>query len=594
MNAAQARRPAAEAARVGAARAKLVFYLLLFVATCVAGRFFVVQVRDGPMLAHRAYEQHLTTIEFPAHRGSIYDRNGDTLVRSLPSQSVFVRTANVADVAATARALAPYLPDKSVPELEEYLRSRHPYVQLEHKVRREQADAIAKLGLPGISIVPEQTGMRFVPSGHLASTVIGFTGFDENGLDGVEYAFDSLLSGTSGEMVLEGDQFGRALPFAQPRVVVAPKSGHSLVLTLDSFLQYNAERILHETIARYRAQNGSIVVMDPHTGEVLALANDPDFDVRDYGRYSVDALRDRAVTDAYEPGSTFKLITAAAALESGKVTPDDRFPARDTLQIGGRTIHNAEDGFLAGSSDTENLEEIIAKSHNVGAAEVGLRIGRATMYDMLQRFGFGTSTEIGLPGENPGIVPRLADWSETSLPTIAFGHGIATTPLALARAYCAIANGGLLLRPRILAAILDGDGRTIYRYGPEIERRVISSRTAAILRRYLRAVVVRGTGHPAAEVPGYTTAGKTGTAQVAEDGYYAAGKYVASFVGFVPAEAPRFVILVKISEPQGAIYGGVVAAPAFARLAKIAMMHAGIVPSDTRLVRAAVSSKHHS
>jgi cell division protein FtsI/penicillin-binding protein 2 len=589
-----ARRPAAQAARVSAARAKLVFYVLLGIALCVAARFFEIQVRDGPLLAHRAYEQHLTTIEFPAHRGTIFDRNGDALVRSLPSQSVYAHTANVSDAAGTARALAPYLPDKSVPEIEEYLRSKYAYVQLEHKVRREAADAIAKLALPGISIVPELTGVRFVPSGHLASTVLGFTGFTENGLDGVESAYDSLLKGKSGEMALEGDKFGRAFPFSQPHVVVAAKPGYSLVLTLDAFLQYNAERILGETIARYHAQSGSIVVMDPHSGEVLALANAPDFDVREYDRYSVDSQRDRAVADAYEPGSTFKLITAAAALESGKVTPDDRFPARDTLQVGGRTIHNAEDGFLPGSSDTENLEEIIANSHNVGAAEVGLRIGRATMYDMLERFGFGEATEVGLPGESEGIVPKLADWSDTSLPTIAFGHGIATTPLALARAYCAIANGGLLLRPRILAAILDGDGHTVYRYGPEIERRVISDRTAAILRGYLRAVVVRGTGHPAAEVPGYTTAGKTGTAQVAEDGYYAAGKYVASFVGYIPAEAPRFVILVKISEPQGAIYGGVVAAPAFAQLAKIAMMHAGVLPSGTRLVRAAVSSKHHS
>ena len=331
---------------------------------------------------------------------------------------------------------------------------------------------------------------------------------------------------------------GARLPFAQPRVVVAAKAGHSLALTIDSFIQYSAEKVLHDTIAEFHAKSGSIVIMDPGTGEVLALANAPDFDVREFASVPVDSLRDRAVADDYEPGSTFKLITAAAALDSGKVTPEDRFPARDSLTVGGSTIHNAEDGFLAGSSSTENLEEIIAKSHNVGAAEVGLRIGRKTMFDAMRRFGFGDSTEVGLPGENVGIVPRLDDWSATSLPTMAFGHGIAITPLALARAYCAIANGGLLMRPRILSAIIDADGRVAYRYGPEVERRAISKRTAAILRRYLRAVVVRGTGNPTAKVPGYTTAGKTGTAQVAENGYYSAGKYVASFVGFIPAEAP--------------------------------------------------------
>ncbi|MBD5653747.1 MAG: penicillin-binding protein 2 [Candidatus Eremiobacteraeota bacterium] len=594
MTPAPARRPAEAAARASEARAKFVFFTFCAIAAVVGVRFFVVQIHDGPKLAHRAYEQHLTTIDYPAHRGSIFDRNGDTLVRSLASRSVYVQTGDVTNVAAMARALAPILVDKSYAELETDLRSKREYIELDHKIGSEQADAIVKLKLGGISIVPESTGMRFVPSGRLASTVVGFTGFDENGLDGIEFEFDSLLRGSPGQMVLEGDQFGRAIPFSQPHVVVAAKPGHSLALTIDSFLQYSAEKVLHDTIAEFHAKSGSVVIMDPQTGEVLALADAPDFDVRDFGRFPADSLRDRAITDAYEPGSTFKLITAAAALESGKVTTEDRFPARDTMQIGGSTIHNAEDGFLAGSSDTETLEDIVVKSHNVGAAEVGLRIGRTTMYDTMKRFGFGDVTDVGLPGENAGIVPRLDDWSATSLPTIAFGHGISTTPLALARAYCAIANGGFLLRPRILSAIVDDDGRVAYRYGREIERRVISARTAATLRRFMRAVVVRGTGNPAAKVPGYTTAGKTGTAQVAENGYYASGKYVASFVGFVPAEVPRFVILVKIAEPQGAIYGGVVAAPAFAKLAKISMLHAGILPAGPRLVRASIASKHHS
>jgi cell division protein FtsI/penicillin-binding protein 2 len=588
------RRPAEAEARASAVRAKILFYGIFLVATAVGVRFFFVQVRDGPMLAHRAYEQHLTTFHYAAHRGTIFDRNGDTLVRSLASQSVFARVASVTNPATTARALAPILTDMSRTTLESYLQSKLAYVQLDHKITRDQADAIARLALPGISIVAEPTGVRFVPSGRLASTVIGFTGYGESGLDGIEYQYDSLLRGSPGRMELEGDQFGRAIPFSQPRVVVAAQPGHSLALTIDSYLEYNAERVLRDTIAEFHAKSGSVVIMDPHTGDVLALANAPDFDVRDYARFPVDSLRDRAVSDAYEPGSTFKLITAAAALDSGKVTTQDRFPARDTLQVGGSTIHNAEDGFLAGSSDTETLEEIVVKSHNVGAAEVGLRIGRKTMYDAMLRFGFGSSTSVGLPGENVGIFPRLDDWSATSLPTIAFGHGISTTPLALARAYCAIANGGLLLRPRILSAIIGGDGRIAYRYGPEIERRAISARTAAILRRYLRAVVVRGTGNPTARVPGYTAAGKTGTAQVAENGSYAPGKYVASFVGYVPAEAPRFVILVKIAEPQGAIYGSVVAAPAFARLARIAMLHDGVLPAGPRLVRVSGASKRHS
>jgi cell division protein FtsI/penicillin-binding protein 2 len=596
---AAARRPAQAAIRTSAKRAKIVFFALFALALYMAARLYVVQVRQGPMLAERAYEQRLETIDVAAHRGAIYDRNGATLARSLPSQSLYATLSDIDDPARTAAELAAFLPGTNVAELTATLTGKSGYVQIAHKIGRDAADAIARRALPGISIVSESTGVRFVPSGRLASSVIGFTGFDENGLDGVEYAFDSLLRGSPGKMVLEADQFGRAIPFSKEHVIVAAQPGRSLELTIDSYLQYQTQRVLGETVRRWHAASGSAVVMDPRTGEVLALANVPDYDVRDYARSTPDQRRDRAVMDAYEPGSTFKLITAAAALESGKVTPADRFPARDTLAIGGHVIHNAEDGFLAGSSSTETLGDIIRFSHNVGAAEVGLRIGPRTMYDAIRRFGFGDETGIGLPGENPGIVPPLSTWSATSLPTMSFGHGIATTPLALARAYAAIANGGILLRPRILAAILDERGRTLYRYGPEVERRVISEKTAAILRGYLRAVVTSGTGNPTAQVPGYTTAGKTGTAQVAENGVYEPGAYVASFVGFVPADAPRFVILVKVTRPRGAIYGGVIAAPAFAEIAKLAMMHAGVLPAPSapkpaRLVRLVRPAKHPS
>ncbi|MGP6158841.1 MAG: peptidoglycan D,D-transpeptidase FtsI family protein [Vulcanimicrobiaceae bacterium] len=580
----QPRRAHEALGRVSSRRAKFLFYALFLVAGYLVYHLYMVQIKDGPDLARRAYEQRLETIPLAAQRGTIYDRDGNPMVRSLPSQSVYATLRQVGNKGATARALAPIL-DVPESDLDATLAGKGAYVLVAHKASRDASDRITKLALPGISVVPEDTGVRFVPSGRLASTVVGFTGFDENGLDGVEYAFDGLLRGSPGKMVLEADQWGRTIPFAQPRIVVAPRPGHGVELTLDSFLQFKVEEILRRTVAKWHAASGTAIVMDPNSGEILALANAPDYDVRDYADYSPDARRDRAVMDAYEPGSTFKLITAAAALESGKVTPDDRFPARDALEIDGSVIHNAEDGFLASTGGSETLEDIIAYSHNVGAAEVGLRIGSRTMFDTMRRFGFGKPTEVGLPGESPGIVPALADWSGTSLPTMSFGHGIAVTPLALARAYCAIANGGVLLRPRILDAVLDHDGNVVYRYEREVEDRVISAKTAAILRRYLRAVVVRGTGDPTARVPGYTTAGKTGTAQVAENGVYRSGAYVASFVGFIPAEAPRFVILVKVDRPEGAIYGSVIAAPAFAEIARIAMMHAGVLPTGPRLVR---------
>ena len=249
---------------------------------------------------------------------------------------------------------------------------------------------------------------------------------------------------------------------------------------------------------------------------------------------------------------------------------------------------------MAGNSSTESIEDIVAYSHNVGAAEIGLATGKSAMYTMLQRYGFGSPTEVELPGENPGIVAPPDQWSGSQLATISFGHGISITPLALIRAYAAIANGGLLMRPRIVHALLDDQGSLIYRYPPEVEHRALSPATAAILRRYLRAVVVRGTGNPTARVAGYTTAGKTGTAQIAEGGGYEPGAYIASFVGMIPAEHPRYVILVKVERPHGAIYGSVIAAPVFADLARAAMFHAGIMPSPpavSRLVRRGSASK---
>ncbi len=587
-----ARRPAAALERTSRWRAKVAFYLLAIVAGFLIWRLYVVQIRQGPWLAHRAYEQRLRTVDLVARRGAIYDRNGVVLVRSVPSQSVYASTADVRDKEKTARVLAPLvgLPE---PFVEQRLRSRDSYVVIERKVPSAVADRIATRSLDGISIVPENTGIRFVPAGRLASTLIGFTGIDENGLEGIEYEFDGILRGTPGEMSLETDQFGRALPFAPPHVIAPARAGHSLVLTLDSYLQYSVERILHETVAKWHARSGSAIVMNPWTGEILALANSPDYDARQFARYTPDERRDRAVTDAYEPGSTFKLITAAAALESGKVSLTRLFPARDEMRIGSHVIHNAEDGFLAASSNGETLEQIVDYSHNVGAAEVGLAIGPRAMMRAIRAFGFGQPTEVDLPGENPGIVPPLPSWGDTTLPTISFGHGIATTPLAMARAYCAIANGGMLLRPRIASEILDDRGNVVYRYGSEVERRAISAATAATLRGFMRTVVTRGTGNPTAQIPGYTTAGKTGTAQIAENGAYVPGLYVASFIGMIPAVSPRYVILVKIERPVGAIYGSVVAAPAFAEIGRLAMLHAGILPRIDRLVSAAPASKSH-
>ncbi|HXB84414.1 MAG TPA: penicillin-binding protein 2, partial [Candidatus Acidoferrum sp.] len=432
--------------------------------------------------------------------------------------------------------------------------------------------------LLGIDLKEEETGLRVDTAGRLASTLLGFVGTDENGLDGVEYAYDDVLRGHSGRVTLEADEFGRPIPFGRERIVSPAQPGSNVELTIDPYLQFAAQQALQEQVRAYHALDGTAIVMDPWTGEILALANAPDFDPNRFWRYGEDERRDRAIMDAYEPGSTYKLVTAAAALESHKVGLTSRFPARDTLEVGGRTIHNAEDGFMAGTGSSETLEQIVEYSHNVGAAEVGLSIGSKTFYDMERKAGFGAPTGVGLSGENPGIVVPPDQWSGSSLATMAFGQGVSVTPLAMARYYCAIANGGLLMQPRIVKAIYDQEGNLVRRSGPKVTRRVFSRRTAAELLGFLRSVVLRGTGDPTAQVAGYATAGKTGTASMVVDGRYLGGYYASSFIGMVPYPRARYVIYVKVERPIGSYYGSVVAAPAFAQIARAAMLHAGILP----------------
>ncbi len=565
-------------ARVAPFRAKVSLAAVVVLAIILAVKLGDVQIRQGPWLSRVALAQHQFTLESFAKRGAILDRDGGVLVRSLPSESVFAVPANVTEPHRAAVKLAPLL-RKPAAKLEAALRDGSQFRWLARKVSHEIAQRVRALNFTGIDTKGEETGVRFVASGRLASTVIGYTGTEENGLAGLEYSLDKLLRGTPGKVQIEGDLHGDAVPLGSTRVVEQAVPGKTVVTTIDPYLQFESERLLRAAVKKWSARSGTAIVMDPWTGELLAVANMPDYEPARFSAYPQDAWRDRAIADAYEPGSTFKLITAAAALESGKFTTASRFPARDSIQVGGRTIFNAEDGMMASGMGSESLEEIIAFSHNVGAAEVGLATGGTWMNRTIRKFGFGDPTQVELPGENPGIVNAPSEWSGSSLATIAFGHSISTTPLAMARAYAAIANGGLLLRPRIMAAIEDTDGTVIYRYGRETERRVISQKTAATLRKFLRSVVLRGTGNPTARVAGYTTAGKTGTAQVVENGAYLSGAYVASFIGMIPAEHPRYVILVKVERPHGSIYGSQVAAPVFAALARAAMLHAGDMPA---------------
>ncbi len=560
-------------------RARVFFYACMIVAFFLAWRLCDVQGIKGALYGREALAQRSDTVEVFARRGSILDRNGNVLVRSLPSESVYAVPREILDPAGTVSKLERIFGKLDSTTIAA-LHDRHRwFVWIGRKVPHETAARVRSLGLIGIDLKEEDTGVRVDTAGRLASTVLGFVGTDENGLDGVEYAYDDVLRGQSGRVILEADEFGRPIPFGGERVVTEAQPGLDVELTLDPYLQFVAQRALAQQVSMFHALDGTAIVMDPWTGEILALANMPDFDPNHFWKYSDEHRRDRAVMDAYEPGSTYKLITAAAALESHKVSLTSRFPAHDRLEVGGQTIHNAEDGFMAGTGGSETLGQIVEYSHNVGAAEVGLSIGAKTLYAMERKAGFGSPTGVGLPGENPGIVPPPSQWSGSSLATMSFGQGVSVTPLAMARYYCAIANGGLLMQPRIVRAVYDQQGNLLQRYSPAVVRRVFSTRTAAELRTFLRAVVLHGTGDPTAQIPGYATAGKTGTAEMVVDGGYRAGYYAASFIGMVPYPRARYLIYVKVERPIGSYYGSVVAAPAFAAIARAAMLHAGVLPS---------------
>jgi stage V sporulation protein D (sporulation-specific penicillin-binding protein) len=572
-------------ARVAPMRARIFFYACMAVALFLAWRLCDVQALKGAIYAKQALLQRSDTVEVFARRGNILDRNGNVLVRSLPSESVYVVPREIVDPATTATKLERIF-GKLAPATVAALHDRHLwFAWIARKVPHETAARVGSLGLIGVGLKEEETGQRVDTAGRLASTILGFVGTDENGLDGIEYAYDGMLRGQSGRVTLEADEFGRPIPFGAERIVVAAQPGLDVELTIDPYLQFVAERALAKQVGEFHALDGTAIVMDPWSGEILAMANLPNFDPNRFWKYDDEQRRDRAVMDAYEPGSTYKLITAAAALESGKVSLTSRFPAHDRLEIGGQTIHNAEDGFMAGTGRGETLEQIVEFSHNVGAAEVGLSIGAKTLYAMERRAGFGSPTGVGLPGENPGIVPPPSQWSGSSLATMSFGQGVSVTPLAMARYYCAIANGGLLMQPHVARAVYDQQGNLLRRFSPAVARRVFSQRTATELRTFLRAVVLHGTGDPTAQIPGYATAGKTGTAQMVVDGLYRSGYYAASFIGMVPYPHARYLIYVKVERPIGSYYGSVVAAPAFAAIARAAMLHAGVLPSTDVAIR---------
>ncbi len=541
--------------------------LLLAVFACVFAATFVraawLQGVRAQSLSKLAATQHRQQVEIPAPRGTIYDRSGVQLAIGEQATTVYADPLQVKDPQAVARAVARALgldEEKVYAEISD--RSRG-FVYLQRKADPARAARLARQKLAGLGFYPEER--RFYPQRSVASQVIGYAGVDNRGLAGLELASDKQLAGRAGSETIVRDPFGRALEVVSD---VSEREGTDLWLTLDHTIQANAESVLRDTVRRWNAKSASAIVLDPRTGEVLAMAVAPTYDANQFPGVWRVLQRNRAVTDTYEPGSTFKLVTVGASLSEGLVTPWTKFRLKYEIQVADRKIHDAEHR----STETMTVARILSQSSNVGAITLAQKLGRERLQDWISRFGFGRQTGIDFPGESPGILPSY--WSGSTIGNVPIGQGIAVTPLQMASAYAALANGGVRVQPHLIDHIR-GD-RPLK---PDRER-VVTPQVASLLLDMLRAVVADGSGELAA-VPGYETAGKTGTAAKPDPaGGYSDTRYVASFVGIVPASAPRLVVLVSIDEPQGAIFGGTVAAPAFRDIARFALQYLEVPPDD--------------
>jgi len=530
-------------------------------------RAFWLQVVNGDAYAAMAARQHRETVVVPAARGTIFDRNGEPLAIGEQATTVFANPRQVdrpRDLTLAAAKALDLDPAAVYPQLVD--RSRG-FVYVGRKVDPLDAEELEKLGFAGLGFYSEE--LRTYPQGPVASQILGYAGLDNKGLEGLERSLEKVLAGKPGSQTIVKDPIGRALDV----VSTSPETpGRNVRLTVDHQIQANAEAVLRDTVESYGAQAASAIVMDPYTGAVLAMAVAPGFNANRFATTRADRRRNRAVTDTYEPGSTFKLVTVAAGLEEGIVKPGSSFTLPPSLQVADRVIHESH----TRGTERMTVRAIVERSSNIGTITIAQRLGEGRLSHWIDRFGFGQSTGIDFPGESSGFALRLDQWSGSTIGTVPIGHGIAVTPIQMARAYAAIANGGVLVKPHLIERV---DGRPVeQKHG----RRIVSRDVSKQMLSMLRGVVLEGTGTEAA-IPGYTVAGKTGTAaKIDPDGRYSHTRYVASFVGLVPATKPRLVIMVMVDEPSGSIYGGMVAAPAFKQIARFNLQHLEVPPDSPR------------
>lgn len=534
----------------------------------ILGRLFFLQVVRHGDLSAQALEQHVRRVTLRPDRGRILDRHGRVLATSLVVPSIAARPAEVQNPEAVASQLARAL-DMPVATIRQKLMSPAPFVWIARQVSPEVVARLQDVDLPGISF--ERETRRYYPKGHMAGQLLGYVGIDEKGLGGLEHLYERELIGRPLRVIWQRDAMGRAVRLLAGENVEYPR-GADLYLTLDEWLQHIAEKELAAQVKATRAKSGMVIIMHPQTGDVLALALYPFFDPNHYRDAAQQVWqRNRTVTDPVEPGSTFKLVVAAASLEERTARPNDAVFCENGLMVrNGRRLRDHEPYRWL------RFSEVMEHSSNIGTVKLSERLTSFMLYQYIRRFGFGEKTQVDLPGEDAGQLRPPQQWSAFSHASLAIGQEIAVTPMQMITAYAAVANGGRLMRPRVVERIVDGED--IREFPPEVRRQILDPPTAEKLRQILAGVVERGTGKPAA-IEGYAVGGKTGTAQKSERGGYSQQKVLASFVGFVPVEEPQLVILAMVDEPQVARWGGQAAAPMFQRIAQEAVRYLQIPPS---------------
>jgi cell division protein FtsI/penicillin-binding protein 2 len=546
-------------------RIGLLFAVFLVLLAAAALKTLWLGTVQGSTLRDAAATQQAKELKVPARRGAIVDRHGVELAVTEPADDVSATPYLVKDAPAAARKIAPILKQPEEDVLKKLARRDTGFVYLARNLPSKQSRALQKLNITGLQFTP--TNNRLYPRNWLASQVLGRVGVDGKGLSGLEYSQDHLLRGRDGTRRIVKDALGEAISVRDPDPV---EPGAKLTLTLDANIQDKVEEVLQEVGAKYRPKGATAVVMDPRSSDILAMANWPRVDNNALEDAPDYARQNRAVAFTYEPGSTFKAFTVAGALEDGKTTPETRYDLPPQIQVADRTIGESHPrGYVNLST-----KEILSQSSNVGAIKIGMSLGDERFDYWVRRFGFGKKTGVDLPGEESGLLLDVKDYSGSSMGNLPIGQGESVTPMQMAGAYAAIANGGILRPPRMVRSV-DGERRPLTK-----GQRVISPATASSLREMLRGVLDPTGTASEASVPGYQLAGKTGTANKVDEqtGEYSASRYIASFVGFAPAKQPKLLVSVMVDEPQGAIYGGEVAAPAFQKITSFALTYLRIPP----------------